>query len=45
MFDIDKLSELTESLRVQSVPMVFASKNGQLIDSFGGLPNGEKYLT
>ena len=44
MFDIDKLSELTENLKLQSVPMIFAAKDGILLDSFSGLPTNESSL-
>ena len=40
--DIDKSPELAQQLRIQSVPTVFAFRNGQPVDAFqGALPPGQ----
>ncbi len=40
--DIDKNQQIAQSLRVQSIPAVFAFKNGQPVDAFmGALPESQ----
>ena len=40
--DVDKNPDLSEQLRIQSIPSVFAFKNGQPVDAFqGALPESE----
>ena len=43
--DIDKFPELSQMLEIQNIPKTFLIYNGDVIDSFGGLPNDPEKIT
>lgn len=43
--DIDKFPDLSEMLEIQNIPKTFLIYNGELIDSFGGLPNDPEKIS
>ena len=42
--DIDTHQNIAQMLQVQSIPSVFSVKDGQIIDSFMGLPENSEAL-
>ena len=39
--DIDKFPEIAEMLDISHIPKTFLIYNGELVDSFGGVPSSE----